>query len=70
MNVTLRTSDREPDSCSADIVIVPSQDDLVIRGEVVYRVAKVVHTLGDRDIGSRIDVIVDPLAIEAEAVLP
>ena len=70
MNITFRTSERDPDTWTAEVLVVPGQDDLIVRGDHVFRVAKLIHRIGDRDIGARIVVVVDPLAIEPGAVLP
>ena len=52
MTITFRTSERAPDTWTAEVAVVPSQDDIVIRHERVYRVAKLVHRLGEDDVAA------------------
>ena len=69
MTITFNTSDRDPDSWTAELVAAPVQGDLVIRRDRVYCVSRCIHTLSDRDLGSRIRVVVDPLRLDAADVV-
>lgn len=69
MRIEFRTSQRVPFTWTADVLALPAQDDLIIRDDRVFRVAKVIHVIGERDIGSRVRVVVDALRLDRDDVL-